>query len=103
VSIFLFNEVPHGHGCECRECRSSQLPDEREAPNPDPGAEDMGKDPRARLLRDLHRVGRIVEPPRPPAQERLRDALGDTMTDLLLPALTSDRRQQPKQEQQESA
>jgi hypothetical protein len=105
VSIFLFREIPHGRGCECGECRSSLLPDETEAPSPDTGAtEDMGEDPPARLLRGLHRVGRMVEPPRPPAQERLRDAVGDTLTDLLLPALRRDRTQRPKQDsQQETA
>jgi hypothetical protein len=103
VSIFLFHEFPHGHDCACRQCRSQSLPDEQEAAD-DTGpaaAEDMAEDARARLLRHLDTVGGMLEPPRPPAQERLREALGDTMTDLLLAGLASDRTQQPKEASQQ--
>jgi hypothetical protein len=102
VSIFLFHEVPHGDDCECRQCRSQSLPDEGEAAS-DTGpavAEDMAEDPRAGLLRHLDTVGGMLEPPRPPAQERLREALGDTMTDLLLSGLTN-RTQQPMETSQQ--
>jgi hypothetical protein len=103
VSIFLFHEFPHGHDCECRQCRSQSLPVEGEAAS-DPGpvtAEDMADDPQARLLRHLDSVGGMLEPRRPPAKERLREALGDTMTDLLLSAFASDRTKQPKETSQQ--